>query len=757
MPENRNDELSNEGLGYGQILSVLSRQRLWIIGALCVTLPLAAFNSLQKEPTFRSSMQLLVEPNYRDPDAVARARADDIRFAEGAPPEIDYATQIRIMQGSALLRRAAEILELEYPDIDIDAAEIQQRLAVFRVTETEDEVDTNILQADYTDNDPERARIVLEAIQDVYQEYNLEQQSLRLETGLSFINDQLPIAAQELEDAEESLELYREGRGLIDPQQQADELTTALAAVEQERRDVRSEFEDLQAQYDILQRQLERSPQDALLASRLSESERYQNLLNEYQLIEVELADLAATFTGDAPNIRLLRQELENQRALLQQEIDRVLGGSGSGVSASDVLSQGQLGDVDLTLVGELAQIQTRLSGLAARDSALAQTEASLRQDLTLYPGLIAEYDRLQPEIEIQRDTLQQLLRARQELSIDIARGGYRWETIEPPEDGIQTGPNVRTDLIIGGIAGLFLGIVLAFIREALDNKLRTTEQLRELGTVPQLGSLPWFRRDAGSRPALAQVPFIAGLLGDSSTANESSPQIFQALQWLPFRESMDLVYKNIQLLNPNKDPLSIAITSALPGEGKSTIALGLAITAARLHQRVLLIDADLRNPSLHNSLNLPSDRGLTTTLTDHDPESSIYRISWVDCALDLLPAGPVPPDPVRLLSSQAMHDTIRQLERNYDLILLDASPVIGTADALQTASVCRNTLLVACLGQVSKAEVSDALSLLQRFNLIGIVANGDRSLRRPPYAPPNPRLLSPATPPNIKLIGHSS
>lgn len=757
MPENHNDELSNEGLGYGQILSVLSRQRLWIIGALCVTLPLAAFNSLQKEPTFRSSMQLLVEPNYRDPDAVARARADDIRFAEGAPPEIDYATQIRIMQGSALLRRAAEILELEYPDIDIDAAEIQQGLAVFRVTETEAEVDTNILQADYTDNDPERARIVLEAIQEVYQEYNLEQQRLRLETGLSFINEQLPIAAQELEDAEESLELYREGQGLIDPQQQADELTTALAAVEQERRDVRSEFEDLQAQYDILQRQLERSPQDALLASRLSESERYQNLLNEYQLIEVELADLEATFTSDAPNIRLLRQELENQRALLQQEIDRVLGGSGSGVSASDVLSQGQLGDVDLALVGELAQIQTRLSGLAARDRTLAQTEASLRQDLTLYPGLIAEYDRLQPEIEIQRDTLQQLLRARQELSIDIARGGFRWEVIEPPEEGYQTGPNVRTDLIIGGIAGLFLGIVLAFVREALDNKLRTTEQLRELGTVPQLGSLPWFRRDAGSRPALAQVPFIAGLLGDSSTANESAPQIFQALQWLPFRESMDLVYKNIQLLNPNKDPLSIAITSALPGEGKSTIALGLAITAARLHQRVLLIDADLRNPSLHNSLNLPSDRGLTTTLTDHDPESSIYRISWVDCALDLLPAGPVPPDPVRLLSSQAMHDTIRQLEKNYDLILLDASPVIGTADALQTASVCRNTLLVACLGQVSKAEVSDALSLLQRFNLIGIVANGDRSLRRPPYAPPNPRLLSPATPPNIKLIGHSS
>ncbi|MEO1148265.1 MAG: polysaccharide biosynthesis tyrosine autokinase [Cyanobacteria bacterium J06638_22] len=755
MPETRNDELPNEGLGYGQILSVLLRQRLWIIGALCVTVPLAAYNSLQKEPTYRSSMQLLVEPNYRDPDAIARARADDIRFAEGAPPEIDYATQIRIMQSSALLEQAADSLRFEYPEIS--ARSIQSRLAVFRVTETEDEVDTNILQVDYTDNDAEKVQDVLTAIKSVYQDYNLEQQRLRLETGLSFINEQLPVVAEELRSAEESLELYREGQGLIDPQQQADELVNALTTVEQERRDVRSQFEDLQAQYDILQRQLERSPQDALLASRLSESERYQNLLNEYQAIEVELADLEVTFTSDAPNVRLLRQQLENQRTLLQEEIDRVLGASSGLLSASDVLSQGQLGDIDLTLAEALVQIQTQLSGLAARDRTLAQNEQRLRQDLTRYPELIAEYDRLQPEIEIQRDTLQQLLRARQELSIDIARGGYSWQVIEQPEEGYQTGPNVRTDILVGGIAGLFLGIVLAFIREALDNKLRTTEQLREVGTVPQLGSLPWFRRDTTTPTALARVPVIAGLLSDRSTSNEPSPQIFQALQWLPFRESMDLVYKNVQLLNPNKDPLSIAITSALPGEGKSTIALGLAITAARLHQRVLLIDADLRHPSLHSSLNLPGDRGLTTTLTDHHPDDSIYRVSWVDCALDLMPAGPIPSDPVRLLSSQAMHDLIRQLERNYDLILLDTSPVIGTADALQTASVCRNTLLVACLGQVSKAEVSDALSLLQRFNLIGIVANGDRSLRRPPYAQPNPRLLSSATPPNIKLIGHSS
>jgi capsular exopolysaccharide synthesis family protein len=722
MPENRTDELPNEGLGYGQILGVLWRRRLWIIGALCIAVPLAAYNSLQKDPTFRSSMQLLVESNYSESDAVARARADQIRFAEGAPPEIDYATQIRVMQSSALLERAARRLEPAYPDIT--AEDIQDRIAVFRVTATEDEIETSILQIDYTDGDPQKVQDVLEAVKTVYLEYNIEQQQLRLQNGLAFINEQLPVVEQELRAAEQAIEQYREGQRLIDPQQQADELANALATVEQNRREVRSEFEDLQAQYDILQRQLARSPQEALVASRLSESERYQNLLNEYQAVEVALAELRPTFTEDAPNVRSLRQQLENQRALLQEEISRVLGVSGNGLSTSDVLSQGQLGEIDLNLAGNLAQIQTRLSGLVARDRTLASIEQQLRQELTRFPELIAEYDRLQPDIEIQRDTLQQLLRARQELSINIARGGFNWLIVEEPEYGDQTGPDIKADIILGGIAGLFLGLVLAFILEGLDNKIRTAEQLRELSRVPRLGSLPWFEPKRTTQQAIAQLPLINRFWHRTSSNNS---QIFQALQWLPFRESLDLLYKNIQLLNPNKTPTSLAVTSSLSGEGKSAIALGIAVTAARLHQRVLLIDADLRNPTLHEPLKLSNESGLTSLLTQPQTSANVSRISWMDCEFDFLASGSIHSDPVRLLSSQSMNDTIRRFEKDYDLIILDTSPVLGMVDALQTASMCRNTLLVTRIGQVSQTEVIDALSLLERFNLIGVVANGDR------------------------------
>jgi succinoglycan biosynthesis transport protein ExoP len=714
MPENRSEEFATGELGYGQILSVLWRHRLWIVGALCVTIPIAAYNSRQKEPTYRSSMQLLVESNYRERPEVARARAEQNRLTEGASLEIDYATQIRIMQGSQLTERAVALLQEDYPDITV--GEIQSRLAVFRVTETEDEIDTKILQVDYTSHDPELSQRVLEAMRTVYLAYNLEQQQNRIRDGLSFIAEQIPQTREELRVAEQALEEFRAGQSLIDPQQRAGSLAEALDRVEMERRQIRAEFDGLQAQFDIIQSQLERSPQNALVSSRLSESARYQNLLNEYQAVEIALADLEVTFTENAPNVRRLREQLERQRSLLGQELNRVLGENSTALTAPDLLSEGQLGEIDRTLTAELVQAQTQLSGLAARDRRLAEVEQQLRSELSSYPELIAEYDRLQPEIQIQRDTLQQLLRLQQELSIDIARGGFNWQIVEDPQYGYRTGPNFKLDVIVGGIAGLFLGLVLAFVREALDGSIHTVQQLRDVVAVPILGALPWVK--APSR-WLAWVPGVGGDRGSAA-----APVGLWALNWLPFRESLDLIYKNVQLLTANKTGIAIAVTSPTLAEGKSTVALGLAVTAARLHQRVLLIDADLRHPSLHEQLQLPGDRGLSTYLTQADPYPLMHRVTISDCQIDVLPAGALPEDPVRLLSSPMMHHLVRDVEQHYDLVVLDSSPVLGMVDALQTASVCRNTILVTCLNRIAKADLTMALDLMSRFALLGIVAN---------------------------------
>jgi len=727
MLENNTSNSQDADLGYGQLLSVLLRRWVWIVAALVVTVPIATYNSLQKDPTYRSTMQLLLESNYQESADVARLRIADNSFAQATPIEIDYATQIRVMQSSELLERAAILLQGEYPDIS--APDIGRGLAVFRVTETEDEIETSILQVDYTSNNPDKTQEVLDAVKVVYLDYNLEQQQIRLENGLAFIDKQIPIARADVQDAELSLEQFRENQSLIDPEQRAFDLSESLTAIEGERRQVRANYEEAQAKYDTLQRQIARSPQAAFIASRLSESARFQNLLNQYQETELALAELGVRYTQEAPNVRTLQQQLTEQRALLQQEVERILGSRFE--AGNRLFSDGQLGETDIGLIREIAQVQMTLAGLFARDQELSQSEQQIQTTLAQFPELIAEFRRLQPDIEIKRDTLQQLLRARQELSIEIARGGFNWQVVEAPQLGGKTGPSLVIDVILGGVAGLFLGIVLAFVREGIDNAIRSPEELKNLTQVPLLGSLPEIpsalssRSHNGVSSALtSNFPAKLGLRLPWNHSGTSSFHSLEAMTQQSMRDSLDITYKNLQLLISDKKNLrTIVVTSSLPGEGKSTVTLGLALSAARLHQKVLVIDGNLRKPDLQNWLGLSGNHGLPDILKGSD-SLPIRQVTFEDYSFDILPSASAVSDPVRLLSSHRMHELLHQLRQEYDFILVDSSHVTGTVDALQLASVCQNVLLVTYLNQVAQSDLIQSLSLLQQFNLMGIIVN---------------------------------
>ncbi|MCY7407452.1 MAG: CpsD/CapB family tyrosine-protein kinase, partial [Alkalinema sp. CAN_BIN05] len=175
-----------------------------------------------------------------------------------------------------------------------------------------------------------------------------------------------------------------------------------------------------------------------------------------------------------------------------------------------------------------------------------------------------------------------------------------------------------------------------------------------------------------------------------------TAPVLQQLVHWQPFRESLDLIYQSLQLLNQDGAIKSLVVTSALAGEGKSTFALGLAISAARLHRRVLLIDGDLRSPSLHTMLGLPNEIGLANLLTDNSPipvipnntDESEYG------NLAVLTAGTGSIDPAKLLSSQRLRRLINNFEKSYDLVIIDAPPTLGMVDATLLSSRCSGALL---------------------------------------------------------------
>ena len=697
--------------GYGQLFSVLMRRRFWLLGVLCGVLSVATILTLIAKPTYQSSMQLLIEPNYQGKRE--RGAEPESEFAD-TKIEIDYATQINVMRSPVLLQRALDLLATEYPDLTIK--DIQEYLLLSLVVE--DRISTKIVQVVYTDNDPIKTQKVLEAVNTVYQIYNREQQEQRLKKGLKFINEQIPVVSKLVDQTERKLEQFRKNNNLIDPEQQATAIAQTLNGIEQERQVIRAQLKAIQATYSALQQQIARSPQNALVSSRLSQSARYQSLLNEFQKTEMALAQRRVVFKDTDPNIQQLLELRQSQLALLQSEVGRVVGTVPNQASSKGegLLQEGQLGGIDLNLTSQLVDAQTNLRALTARDSSMGQTQQELRSQLNKFPVLLAEYNRLLPLVQINRDKLQQLVRAQQELSLEIARGGFDWQALEEPQLGLQIGPNIKLNLLLGLVVGLLLGGGAAFLREMTDDSIHTSDELEKQVALPLLGMTPELPQDKASEPII-NLPF--------GKPQVMSPWTVQVSNWPPSWESLDLIYKNIQLLNSVSSFKSLMITSALAGEGKSTLALGLALSAARLHQRVLLIDADLRRPTLHTLVNLPNEQGLSTLLTTDANVPTHSSIQSSDSYIDIVTAGPVPGDPANLLSSQRMRELMAAFERTYDLILVDAPPVLGMVDAILTASFCSGVVLVSHMGKVTKTELTQATAMLSKLNVIGVVANG--------------------------------
>lgn len=701
--------------GYGQLFAVLIRRFPWFLIVFLASVGAGYYVYRRTPPSFKSSMELLVEPNYQ---GKAEGNGLDKNEFTDSNVKIDMDTQLELMGKSSLIKQAVEKLKPEYPEITVK--EIKSSLALKKLRSRDDDAATKIVQVEYTAKDANKTQRVLEAIREVYLDFNKEQQKKRLRNGLKVIREQKKKVTDELNKAEFQLLRFRNSQNLTDPQTQAQAYETALNNIQQERRTTHNQYKEAQARLDSLQKQLKRTPQKALVSSRLSQSSRYQSLLNEIQTTELAIAQANLRFTAEHPDVLKLKEQLTEQKQLLQQEVGRALGGSNidaKNVNTGELLSQGQLSQTDLNLASTLVETQTNLLALRARDQSLAEKEQQLQQELTKFPRLLAEYNRLQPQVDRSRKRFQELLTAEQKVEQELDKGGFNWEVVEEPQEGDSLGPNLQQNLLLGGVVGLMLGGIAAFAREAGDDAVRTTAELEKQFAIPLLGTTPKLPV-AKTKESVFKLPF--------GKPEVLAPWTIQVLQSPPRWESLDLIYKNIELLNSVSAFKSLMITSALPDEGKSALALGLAMSAARLHKKVLLIDANLRDPSVHKHLNLPNEQGLSTLLTsDVALPNQITLQSSGSSYIDILTAGPVPEDPANLLSSPRMEELMSAFEESYDLVILDAASVLGLVDALLTASTCRGVVMVASIGGVTRTQLAQATAMLGKLNLLGVVANG--------------------------------
>jgi capsular exopolysaccharide synthesis family protein len=200
-----------------------------------------------------------------------------------------------------------------------------------------------------------------------------------------------------------------------------------------------------------------------------------------------------------------------------------------------------------------------------------------------------------------------------------------------------------------------------------------------------------------------------------------------------PFLEAFRSLYTNIYLMSSGRTIRSLLICSPVAGDGKSTVALHLAQTAAAVGQRVLLVDADLRYPQLHLKLSLPNIRGLSDAISSDLSLNDAIQRSPLEDNLFVLTAGQTPSDPIKLLSSKKMQYLMEQFQAFFDLVIYDTPPLVGLADGHLLAAHTDGTVMVIQIGETDRSQVRKALDELKisGASILGIVANGFKGSSR--------------------------
>ena len=271
----------------------------------------------------------------------------------------------------------------------------------------------------------------------------------------------------------------------------------------------------------------------------------------------------------------------------------------------------------------------------------------------------------------------------------------------QPPTGPIR--PRVLFNTLLAMVVGALIGLGIAFLIEYLDDTVKTPDHVRDLTGLATLGN----------------VIHLEGASPDQRMVAHMAPKSLGA-------EAYRVLRTNLQFSALDKPLATLVCTSAAPSEGKSTTISNLAAVMAQSDRRVILVDADLRRPSLHKLLKLPNNVGLSTALLDKGRDPEVYLQTTDVPNLRVMTTGPIPPNPAEMLNSARMHEMIEVLKGEADVVLFDTPPVLAVADTSILASQVDGTLLVVWAGKTRGELLTQAVERLQSLGIqpLGVVLN---------------------------------
>jgi polysaccharide biosynthesis transport protein len=589
---------------------------------------------------------------------------------------------------SSSLEVTSDALEPDSPRADFVLASFKANLRVIL------EPNTRVIDIHYRNPNQQLAARIVNAIANTYIEQNFKARFESTMQASDWLSRQLVDLQMKVETSQEKLVKYQKDHQIlgIDEKQnittaKLDELNKELTTAESVRMQKESVYRLAQAG------DTESAAAVAEGAAPSQTSGQSSALLEKLQEqkadINIQIAQMSTQFGPAYPKLAQLNNQIQEINAQIESEMKKV-----AARLRGDYRAALERENMLRAALDEQKQQENKLNESAIEYSFLKRDFETNR---TLYEGLLERLKEAGITAGLRSNNIRQ---------VDVAR---------PPTAPAE--PNVPRNLGFGLMLGLTSGIGLAFLLEGIDNTVRTPEQAQTISGLPSLGMIP-----LGSRNNLE---------GDThSLSVASSKEMVELITQSRPQSQMSEAYRALRtsllLTSVGAPPKVLVVTSALPQEGKTTTSINTATVLAQKGTRVLLIDADLRRPSIHKTLGIGPRVGLSNVLTGGATlQEATFRSSLLP-NLYILPAGTPPPNPAELLASSEMIEILSVLRERFDHIVVDTPPTLSVTDAVVLSPCADAVVLVIRCGQTTKPALRRSREILAQVNarVAGVLLN---------------------------------
>ncbi|HXZ33340.1 MAG TPA: polysaccharide biosynthesis tyrosine autokinase [Terriglobales bacterium] len=590
---------------------------------------------------------------------------------------------------AARLQSTTDLLQPDSPRTSAILAAFKGSLQVSLVP------NTRIIEIHYRSPDRTLAARAVNALATTYVEQNFKTRFESTMQASEWLSKQLVDLQMKVETSQEKLVKYQKDHEILGMDEKQNITTAKLDELNREFTEAESVRMDKESIYRLVQAgdsdsitaaaQVQNTAKGSAASSLLLEKLREQEAD-----LKIQLAVLSVQFGPAYPKLAQIRGQLQEVEAQMQVETKKI--------------TARLRGDYQVSL---------------QRENMLRAALEKQKQEANKLNESAIEYSLLKRDVETNRALYEGLLEKLKEAGVTAGLRSNNFRIVDTARvPTVPSEPNLPRNVAFALALGVTTGVGLAFLLEGMDNTVRTPEQAQAISALPSLGMIPLGSRSSTEFPSRQRLSLAA--------SKEAVELVTQSRPKSQMAESYRSLRTSLLLTSVGRPPKVILVTSALPQEGKTTTSINLAIVLAQKGTRVLLIDSDLRRPSIHKTLGMGPRSGLSDVLTGNiELEQAIIR-STILPNLFLLPAGTPPPNPAELLASSKMKDVLVQLGKEYDHIVIDTPPTLSVTDAVVISTVADRVVLVIRSGQTTKQALRRARDLLLQVNarVCGVLMN---------------------------------